>query len=177
MVVDHSAHLVKRPTLLDINAARPCEAATLSLFESAARVEGDHRSVRLNLVNHALEACRLGGYPAISLLRRDGTLLGNVQIEKVTEATLDASMKAPASLQLTPAKASGQPSPMVLLSPAGEAAFEVGWTSGGPNAACEQVGSIVIAAPGTRQSFTVQHELRVCEGRIRVTALSDPGQL
>ena len=170
-VVDHSARLVKRPAVFDVNAAEPCAAADLSLFESGAHVDGDRRSVRLNLVNHAAQPCRLNGYPAISLLRQDGSLIGSISIEKVTATTLDAAFHAKAAPDAD--KDSG-PSPYVLLAPSGEATFEVGWTSGSN---CDQVGSIAVAAPGTVQSFTVRHSLNVCEGRILVTAVSDGNQL
>ena len=171
-MVDHTAHLVTRPTQVDINAAAPCAASDLSLFESGAHVDGDRRSVRLNLVNHAKEACQLSGYPAISLLRADGSLLGSLRIEKVTATTLEAAVSAPlsdASRNSASAKLTSAPSVAVLLLPAGEAAFEVGWTSG-PN--CDQVGSIAVAAPGTVQTFVVRHTLTVCESRIRITAMS-----
>ena len=172
-MVDHTAHLVTRPTQVDLSAAVPCMASDLSLFESGAHVDGNRRSVRLNLVNHAKEACRLSGYPAISLLRADGSLLGSLQIEKVVATTLEAALTSPrggglnqvASTDVAPA-----PSAPVLLLPAGEAAFEVGWTSG-PD--CDQVGAIAVAAPGTVQTFVVRHTLTVCDGRIRVTAVND----
>jgi hypothetical protein len=172
-VVDHSAKLVKRPAILDVNGVEPCAAAELSLFESGARVDGERRSVRLNLVNHAKAACRLSGYPAISLLRPDGTLIGSIAIEKVTTTTLEAAVR-PAGVVKAAARLENQPSPEVLLAPGGEAAFEVGWTSG---AQCDQVGMIAVAAPGTLESFTVRHSLNVCEGRILVTALSDGAEL
>ena len=171
-MVDHSAHLVQRTAIVDVNAAMPCAAADLSLFESGAHVDGERRSVRLNLVNHAKVPCRLGGYPSISLLKQDGSLLGNVVIEKVTATTLEAALHAnTAALKSSDEQ---RPSPYVLLAPSGEASFEVGWTSG---PACDQIGSIAVSAPGTVQSFTVKHNLSVCEGRILVTAVSDGTEL
>ncbi len=172
-VVDHSAKLVKRQAMLDVNGVEPCAAADLDLFESGARIDGERRSVRLNLVNHAKAACRLSGYPAISLLRPDGTLIGSIAIQKITATTLEAALR-PAGAVRTGAEVEERPAPEVLLAPGGEAAFEVGWTSG---TLCDQVGMIAVAAPGTLQSFTVRHALNVCEGRILVTALSDGAQL
>jgi hypothetical protein len=209
MVVDHTIHLVKRPALLDVNAAAPCVAANLSLFESGAHVDGDQRSVRLNLVNHAKEPCRVGGYPSISLLRPDGSLIGSIAIQRVTATTIDAALHPRAAAKSTPAPGTvggqaapapgtvgrqaapahselaspavlaeqapgAQPSPYVLLAPMGEATFEIGWTSGEH---CDHVGAIAVAAPGTLQSFTVRHELTVCQGRILVTAINDGAQL
>ncbi len=175
--VDRSVHLVTRPTQIDVNAAPYCAATDLNLFESGAHVDGDQRSVRLNLVNHGKQPCRLGGYPAISLLHKDGSLIGNVAIEKVTGTMLEAALHAkPGGAPPTTegAPQASAPSPYVLLAPSGEATFEVGWMSGEH---CDQVGSIAVAAPGTTQSFLVRHSINVCEGRIRVTALSDGTQL
>jgi hypothetical protein len=182
--LDHSVHLVRRPTLADVNTAVPCAAEDLSVFESGARIDGEHRSVRLNLVNHANKPCRLAGYPAISLLRADGSLIGNTAIEKLTATTLEASMHHSAAVAVEPqqstarsgATASGPTSrpESVLLVPAGEASFEVRWISG-PN--CDPVASMVVAAPDTVQSFTIQHTLTVCEGRIQVTAINDSTEL
>jgi hypothetical protein len=174
-VLDHTVHLQKRPQILDVSAAEPCRSTQLSLFESGAQMDGNHRIVRLNLVNRGNTACRLAGYPAISLLRQDGTLIGSIGIEKVTGTTIEARLKgqgnAPANAEDTSASA---PSAIVMLAPAGEATFEVGWTNGEN---CDQVGSIAVAAPGTIESFTVHHSLRVCEGRILVTAVSDGTRL
>lgn len=173
VMLDRSAHLVKRDAPIDLNAAEPCAAVDLGLFESGAHVDGDRRSVRLNLVNHTTRACRLSGYPSISLLRQDGSLIGSVAIEKVTATTLEAALK-PKPPKGALEDAAARPSPYVLLAPSGEATFEVGWTSG---AHCDQVGAIAVAAPGTLQSFTVHHAFKLCEGRILITAVSDGAQL
>jgi hypothetical protein len=165
-LVDRSARLEKRPAVLDIGNAEPCQASQLSLFESGAQMDGDHRLVRLSLVNRGNAACKLAGYPAVSLLRQDGTLIGSIAIEKVTAVSIEASVKSGAAgVQGTSFEA---PSPLVMIAPAGEATFEVGWKHGEN---CDQVGAISVAAPGTLESFTVHHPLRVCEGRIMVTAV------
>jgi len=180
--LDHSVHLVRRPTVADIRTAAACAAEDLSLFESGARIDGEHRSVRLNLVNHANKPCRLAGYPAISLLRPDGSLIGNITIEKLTATTLEASLRHAAAgaepgrtiSQPVAASAPASEPDSVLLVPAGEASFEIGWTSG-PN--CDPVASIEVAAPDTVQSFIIRHALTVCEGRIQVTAINDGTEL
>ncbi len=159
--------------MVDVNAVAPCAAGDLSLFESGAHVDGERRSIRLNLVNHAQEPCRLSGYPAISLLRKDGSLIGSIAVEKITATTLDAAFHPRGDATVTQVSAS-QPPAYVLLAPSGEAAFEIGWTS---RPDCDQVGAIAVAAPGTLQSFTVNHTLSICEGRILVTAINDGTQL
>ncbi len=172
LVADRPARLQKRTTQIDVNAAPDCDAANLSLFESGADVDGDRRTVRLNLVNHAAGPCRLSGYPAISLLREDGSLLGNIVIEKIAARRLEASVQ-PA---ITPAVASpGSPSPLVLLAPAGQASFEIGWTAATAGTPCDTVGSVAVSAPGSRDLFTVRHTLTVCQGRVTVTAITDAG--
>jgi len=184
--LDRSVHLVRRPTAVDVSTAVPCAAEDLSLYESGARIDGEHRSVRLNLVNHAKEPCRLAGYPAISLLRPDGSLIGNIAIEKLTASTLDASLhpsSAPVAVGIQPGLSLAKPvagsgesaePETVLLVPAGEASFEVGWTS---RPGCDPVASIEVAAPDTVQSFAIRHALTVCEGRIQVTAINDGTEL
>ncbi|HEY0786572.1 MAG TPA: DUF4232 domain-containing protein [Acidobacteriaceae bacterium] len=178
LVVDHTVQLAKRSMPVDINAVQPCGAAQLSLFESGAQVDGERRSVRLNLVNHGALPCRLSGYPAISLLREDGSLIGSIAVEKVTATRLDGALKPGTNRAAGTDAPLRAPSPLVLLAPAGEASFEVGWTgSRADGAGCAKVGSVVVAAPGTTQSFTVRHAFTVCQGRIQVTAITDSTQL
>jgi hypothetical protein len=164
--VDHSVHLVKRPSVVDVEAAVPCTASDLSLFESGASVDGEIRSVRLSLVNHTQRPCRLSGYPTVSLLRSDQSVIGSIVIQKVTATTIEAALHT--SLPSGAAEPKLPPH-NVLLAPSGEATFEVGWTS---RPTCEQVASIAVAAPGTIQSFPVHHSLTVCEGRILLTAVT-----
>lgn len=161
--------LVTRPTAQDIEAAPPCSTPDLSAYESGSQLNGDRRAVRLSLVNHGSAACRLGGYPSISLLRRDGTLVGNITIEKITGGTLHAELSTPDQA------ASPAPSPQVLLdAKGGEASFNVGWTTGRD---CDEVAQIVVAAPGSTQSFSINHPINVCAGRIQVTAVGDDARL
>ncbi len=169
--VDHSVHLVKRPSVVDVEAAVPCTAANLSLFESGASVDGEIRSVRLSLVNHTQQPCRLSGYPSVSLLRSDQSVIGSIVIQKVTATTIEAALHT--SLPSGAAEPKLPPH-SVLIAPSGEATFEVGWTS---RPTCEQVASIAVAAPGTIQSFPVHHSLTVCEGRILLTAVTGGSQV
>ncbi len=176
----HTPRLATRPTAVDVEAAAPCLAQDLSVFESGSQVEGVRRQVRLSLVNHGSGPCRLGGYPSVSLLRRDGTLVGTVAIEKVTSGTLTAEFTAAAS-QGSPesprspevVESQGLPVQVLLTPSGGEAVFLIGWQTG---AACEEVAQIAIAAPGTTSSFRINHAINVCSGRIQVTAVDTGGQ-
>ncbi len=74
---------------------------------------------------------------------------------------------------------SNLPSPQVLLPTHGDAAFDLGWTTG-PD--CEQVSRIAITAPGAdsgnMRSVVIPRQLVVCEDQILITAVAgaDPDQ-
>ena len=161
--------LAIRQPLLDVNGVAPCQPAQITLFESRAQASGPHHTLRLSLANTG-EACRLGGFPSISLLGPGGQVLGNIRIRKVSADSMTASLASP----VLPASAQQDeqpdaPSPQVLLSAKGEADFQVGWTSG-PN--CEQVSRIAVAAPGTTRSILITRPLDVCEDQVLITAVS-----
>ncbi len=165
-----SPRLAQRPQLLDVNAVPPCDPSALSVFESRAEVNGMHHAVRFSLANGG-QACRLGGFPSITLLRADGTVIGGVRIRKISADTMRASLTAPSTVH---ADANlDAPSPQVLLAAKEEAAFELGWTSG-PR--CESVSRIAMAAPGSTVSMQVSHAINVCENQVLLTAVapSDP---
>ncbi|TCK74121.1 uncharacterized protein DUF4232 [Acidipila rosea] len=160
--------LVKRPAIIDINAAAPCNAANLNVFETGAKVNGAYRAVRLAFVNTGAQPCKLGGYPAISLIDQQGGPVGSISIEKVTADTLTAQLGPAQQATFT------QPSPEVLLAPRGNAWFEVGYTS---STDCPAISGIAVSAPGTLHLFTINHPLTICAGKIQVTALrGDEGQ-
>ncbi len=164
-LVSRSPRLATRPAAIDVEAAPSCNAQDLSVFESGSQVNGDRRAVRLTLVNHGSSPCRLGGYPSISLLHKDGTLVGSITIDKMSGGTLTANLTA------APAGESEVgPSPQVLLGASGgEASFNIGWQTGEQ---CDEVAQIAIAAPGTTSSFSINHPINVCAGRIQVTAMN-----
>jgi hypothetical protein len=56
----------------------------------------------------------------------------------------------------------------VTLMPHAVAAFQLVWTSG---PACSSVSRIIVTAPGTERAFSVPQPMRICTGRIQVTAL------
>ena len=166
-------HLAVREPLLDVNGVPSCAPQQLSLFESRAEINGVHHAVRLTLENSG-SACRLSGFPSITLLQADGSVLGGVRIEKVSSSAMRASLTASSVMQ--EAAALDTPSPQVLLPARGEAAFEVGWTSG-PR--CAEVSRIAIAAPGmvsSVQNSTMQvaHPIQICEDQVLITAISQP---
>ena len=165
-----SPRLAQRPQLLDINAVPPCDPSALSVFESRAEVNGTHHAVRFSLVNSG-QACRLGGFPSITLLRPDGSIVGGVRIRKISGDTMRASLTSPATIHTDAGL--DAPSPQVLLASSEEAAFELGWTSG-PR--CESVSRIALAAPGSMVSMQVSRSISVCESQVLITAVapSDP---
>ena len=163
-LANRSPRLTNRPTAIDVEAAEPCQAQQLSAFESGSQMDGNRRAVRLSLVNQGSAPCRLGGYPSITLLRKDGTLVGSILIDKVTASTLTADLIAAPASDGAPG-----PSPQVLLpASGGRASFNIGWLTGEN---CDEVAQIAIAAPGTTHSFSINHPISVCAGRIQVTAV------
>ncbi len=171
-----SAHpmLTKREALLDVNGVPPCSLGQLTLFESRAQSNGARHTLRFSMSNTG-EACRLSGFPAISLLRADGSVLGDVRIRKVSSDSMTASLAASSLTQNEDQSEDtlDSPSPQVLLPARGEAAFQLGWTAG---PACEQVSRIAIAAPGATRGVVVARPIAVCEDQILITAVgaSDP---
>ena len=87
-------HLAKRQPILDVNAVPVCAEAQLSLFETRSRLNGNQHTLRLTLENQGT-ACRLSGFPAITLLGPDGAILSGVEVQKVSADTLAASLKPP----------------------------------------------------------------------------------
>lgn len=163
---DTSPRLSPRPVLLDINGVPDCNPEHLNLFESQAQANGVHHTLRLTIANTG-EACRLGGFPSISLMQTDGTVLGQVRVEKVSTSSMEASL-APAGVMQVASDASDAPSPLVLLPVKGEVAFRVGWTSG-PD--CIQAARIAVSAPGSLVPVMISRDLTVCEDRVMITAV------
>jgi hypothetical protein len=149
--------LARRPVLMDPTLAEPCTAAQLGAYESGASVAGEQRAVRISLVNHGAEPCRLSGVPAVSLVAADGSPLAQVVVERAGVASTAGDTPEPAPVAVLPAR--------------GESEFSVRWTAG-PN--CPAVASIAVSAPGTTHSYLVPHPLTVCGDRIVVSQVSGP---
>jgi hypothetical protein len=161
--------LVKRADGATTDAADPCDSKNLSVTEIAAAVNGKYRAVKLAFDNQGLTACRLGGYPSISLLEQDGTPVVSVVVDRVTASTLSAQLAPAAAPQNTAqTENAGKPGAQVLLAPKGEAWFQIGWSTGD---GCPVVSRISVSAPGTTESFTVSHPLTICDGRVQITTL------
>jgi hypothetical protein len=163
-VVEHSPRLVPRPTQETSSDILSCPASGLGITEVAANVNGRYRIVRLAFVNRQDMPCKLAGYPSVSLVSGDGAPVGSLAIERTTAQSLTAVMNpGRAETAMT------EPSPSVILPAGGKAYFQLGWVTGDD---CPSVSHIVIAAPGTTHSFTLNHPLAICDGRIRITAVS-----
>ncbi len=169
--IKSAPHLAQRATLLDVSNLEPCQPVKLTLSETQAQSSGSSRTLRFNLINVG-EACRLGGFPAISLLGPNGKVLTNVQIHKVSTTAMEASIALPGT---TPARSQDSPgtapSQQIMLAKEGQAEFQIGWTTG---TGCEQVSRIAVAAPGTTRSILIGRPLAVCDGEILLTAVSLP---
>ena len=165
-------HLSQRQPLLDVNGVGNCAPAQLTMWESEARSNGDRHSLRFSIANNG-EACRMGGFPSLSLLRADGSVLGNVQLRRVSDTAMAATL-APAGAK--PASASDDslstPSPAVLLPTNGRASFQLGWTTG---PTCESVSPLAIGMPGASHAVVIPRPLQVCEDQVLITAVSSAG--
>jgi hypothetical protein len=162
-------HLVKRQPILDASALPVCAEAQLSLFETRSRMQGDQHTLRLTFENQGAP-CRLTGFPAVTLLGPNGIVLHDAAMQKVTVAAMAASLNPSVS---TPSPAIAQePSPDVLLPAKGDAAFELGWTSG---ADCAQVSRLAVSAPGNTQPSYVPRQLSFCLNRMLMTAVAPGG--
>jgi Protein of unknown function (DUF4232) len=154
--------LVPRATALDAQNAGPCDPEVLSVEEIAGDANGIFRSVKLAFMNRGAAPCRLGGYPSVALVDPEGEEIGSLKMEKVTAAEVVAELGKEQT-----AETSG-PAPAVVLMPHAVAAFQIVWSSG---ATCSSVARILVTAPGTQRTFSIPQPLRICAGRIQVTAL------
>lgn len=154
--------LIPRATAEDTQNAGPCDPEILSVEEIAGDSNGTVRSVKLAFMNRGPVACRLGGYPGIALVDPQGALIGSVTLEKITPAQVVAELGKKPVVEASNASAA------VTLMPQAVAAFQVVWTSG---PACATVSRIIVTAPGSERAFSVSQPMRICTGRIQVTAL------
>jgi hypothetical protein len=154
--------LIPRATAEDAQNAGPCDPEVLSAEEIAGDANGIFRSVKLAFMNRGGVPCRLGGYPGVALVDAQGALIGNVALEKIDPAEVIVELgKKPVADPAGPAAS-------VTLMPQAVAAFQLVWTSG---PACSNVARIIVTAPGSEHAFSVPQPMRICTGRIQVTAL------
>jgi Protein of unknown function (DUF4232) len=158
-----SPQLVKRSDVVSGPVANPCEGKDLEVTEIAAAVNGDYRAVKIAFDNNGLAPCRLGGYPAISLLDKTGTPIASLVVDRVTTSSISARL-ADGSIQTTATKQDAQ----VTIAPKDEAWFQIGWSTGQN---CPVVSRITVSAPGSTETFTVNHPLTVCDGHVQITTL------
>ena len=145
------------------SAVNPCESKDLAVTEIAAAVNGGYRAVKLAFDNEGIAPCHIGGYPIISLLDHTGTPVANLVVDRVTASSIGARLSQ-SPLPAADSKSDAQ----VTIAPKGEAWFQVGWSTGQN---CPVVSRISVTAPGGTESFTVNHPLTVCEGRVQITTL------
>ncbi len=154
-----------------------CQASILQVYETAASMDGDARVVRLALKNRGESTCWISGFPAIKLEDEKGMVIANVAIHQTGRASLTGTVTAPDQVAALPLKAMH-----VVLRPAGEASFEIGWSSGDQ---CPLVSRFKVELPQTPNEsgatsalsgmFTINRALNVCGGELQVTALAMSG--
>ncbi|AXC10383.1 hypothetical protein ACPOL_1032 [Acidisarcina polymorpha] len=161
-------------------AASPCRPSILQVYESAARMNDDQRIVILAVKNTGTTACRIEGYPTIGLVDESGASIAQIVVRQTGESSLSATISAPTQ------DAAAKKVPVdVVLPPAAQGTFEIGWSSGEQ---CPLASRIVISMPqiptpgdGTASAdlppnvsgvFTINHPINVCHGEIQVSALT-----
>jgi hypothetical protein len=155
-----------------------CEPSSLQVYEAAATMNGEERSLRLAIKNNGEAACHLAGSPSISLEDQSGASIASIAIRQTGTLSLTGVVEPPMR-EVASTSASTAQSVDVVLPPSGEASFEIGWSSGDD---CPVVSSIAIGiAPamssGTnaeglpKPRFSINHSLKVCNGEVRVTSL------
>lgn len=154
--------LVARATETETKDAHPCDPNVLSVDEIAGNANGNYRAVKLAFMNRGVTPCILGGYPSISLLDAEGDALGSIAMQKATAEQVVAELSQRATA------ASEAVAPKLNLMPHQVAAFELVWTTGTD---CSRVARIAVQAPGSEQVFSISQPMRICAGRIQVTAL------
>ena len=156
--------LRQRELLLDVNGVPRCDGMQLALDESGAASSETHHVVRLSFRNTG-EACRLSGFPTVTLIREDGSIAGSVRLERISDERMAATLKP------VGAQDSGLPgpSPQVLLPALRSAAFQLGWTAG-PD--CERISRVAVGAPDTTRPSVLARPLTVCENRVLITAVA-----
>jgi hypothetical protein len=135
----------------------------LSVTEIAAAMNGNFHAVKLAFYNQGLASCRIGGYPNVSLLDKNGNPVASVTVDRISQSALSAKL-TPGSVETV----SAQPQAQLVIAPRSEAWFQMGWSTG---EGCPQIARISISAPGSSETFTVNHPLAICDGRIEITAL------
>lgn len=162
MLPGGTPRLIPRATALDARDAGPCDPQVLSVEEIAGDANGIFRSAKLAFMNRGAAPCRLGGYPGVALVDAYGEDIGSLTLEKITPAEVVAELG-----KKQPVEASGA-APAVILMPHAVAAFQIVWSSG---ANCSSVSRILVTAPGTERTFSIPQPMKICAGRIQITAL------
>lgn len=165
-----------------------CRAADLQVYEAAASMNGESRVVRLALKNNGGSACSLSGYPAIELQDEHGVAIASIAVRQTGASSLSGTVAAPvreAALAEGGSAANEAGAVDVVLRPAGEASFEIGWSTG---ETCPVVSRFTVALPAARDTassassslagtFTINRALNVCNGEMQVTALRAAGSV
>jgi hypothetical protein len=151
-----------------------CEPSALQVYEAAASTSGAERTLRLAFKNRGAKTCRLAGSPAIVLEDEKGAAIANIAVRQTGESSVSGFVAAPSSQTASAAPAAPQ-TVDIVLSPSGEASFEIRWSSGDD---CPLVSSIAIGiaapspdTPASAGSFAINRSLKVCNGEVRITSL------
>lgn len=125
-----------------------CAASNLEVSEIAANSNASQRSVSIAFTNKGDSACKLSGYPFVSFPNGDQPALKSLTVLHDQDPALAEEA--------------------VLLKPKGSASFTLRWNTGD---SCPMISKLLVTAPGTTQSFSLNRPLSPCEGRVEITAI------
>jgi Protein of unknown function (DUF4232) len=123
-----------------------CSPANLAVSEIASNTNASERTVSIAFTNKGDSACQLGGYPSVSFPAEEQSALQSLTVLH----DLDAATQT------------------VLLPPKGAASFSLRWITGQD---CPSISKLLVTAPGTTHSFSLNRPVSPCQGRIEVTAI------
>lgn len=126
-----------------------CSFSNLGVSEISASSTSEERTVSIAFINRGDSACKLSGYPYIAAPSED-----SLGIKSLTVLHEEGSTEANAA--------------EVVLPPKGSASFSLKWTTGD---SCPMISTLLVTAPGTNQSFSLNRPVSPCHGRVEISAI------
>jgi hypothetical protein len=124
-----------------------CSATDLAVSEIASKTNASERTVAIAFTNKGNNTCQLSGYPNVSFPAEEQPALKSLTVLHDSNTN---------EMQT------------VLLPPKGSASFYLRWITGND---CPSISRLLVTAPGTTHSFSLNRPVSPCEGRVEITAI------